>query len=57
MEKQQLGPGESAVVVVVTEPPSKGTGELFTLELFGADGGRALSINGVQVHNPEGQKQ
>lgn len=57
MEKQQLGPGESSVVVVVTEQPSKSAGEFFTLELFGADGGRALSINDVEVHNPQGQKQ
>ncbi len=56
MEQQQLGLGESALVVVETEPPSQSAGELFTLELFGADGGRALSIDAVRVHNPEGQK-
>lgn len=52
MEKQQLGPGESALVVVETEPPSESAGEEFRLELFGADGGRDLSIPKVRVHNP-----
>lgn len=56
MEKQQLAPGESTLVVVETVLPSASAGELFTLEMFGADGARDLSISGVRVHSPEGQK-
>jgi uncharacterized protein (TIGR02268 family) len=56
MRHAQLAPGESVLVVVETVPPPANAGEEFTLELFGADGGRALSINGVRVHNAEEQK-
>ena len=56
MKHPQLASGESALVVVETLPPPTEAGELFTLELFGADGARGLSLSGVQVHTLEGQK-
>jgi uncharacterized protein (TIGR02268 family) len=57
MEGQTLAPGECTLVVVETEAPPANAGELFRLEMFGADGARDLSISGVRVHNPrEGVK-